>query len=208
MQLQVTGSWNLTKKALDKLCTFNTPFGRYRFLRVPFGIVSASKIFQRVMSQMVEDIDGNEAIMDDIVVWRKDQAEHDMCLKQVMDKAKACSLKFNKGKCKFWQPDFLCRTCIVWGRCESRSREDQSSSRHEATTEPDRTDDISWIHPISEEIHAQHSRHQCSSQKTDRRMLSGSGLRPKRTVSTSWRNWQQKLQYSGSITLHYLSHSQ
>ena len=69
----------------SKLCTFTTPFGRYRFLRVPFGIVSAREIFQRVMSQMVEDIDGTEAIMDDIVVWGKDQAEHDMRLKQVMD---------------------------------------------------------------------------------------------------------------------------
>ena len=90
----------------SKLCTFNTPFGRYRFLRVPFGIVSASEIFQRVMSQMVEDIDGSEAIMDDIVVWEKDQAEHGMRLKQVMDKAKACGLKFNKGKCRFRQNQF------------------------------------------------------------------------------------------------------
>ena len=55
------------------------------------------------MSQMVEDIDGSKAIMDDIVVWGKDQAEHDMRLKQVMDKAKACGLKFNKSKCKFRQ---------------------------------------------------------------------------------------------------------
>ena len=54
----------------SKLCTFNTPIGRCRFLRVPFGIVSAAgKIFRRVMSQMVEDIDECEAVMDDIVVW-------------------------------------------------------------------------------------------------------------------------------------------
>ena len=99
-----SGYWQLKlDEESSKLCTFNTPFGRYRFLRVPFGIVSASEIFQRVMSQMVEDIEGSEAIMDDIVVWGKDQAEHDMRLKQVMDKAKACGLKFNKGKCKFRQ---------------------------------------------------------------------------------------------------------
>ena len=164
-----SGYWQLKlDEESSKLCTFNTPFGRYRFLRVPFGIVSAREIFQRVMSQMVEDIDGTEAIMDDIVVWGKDQAEHDMRLKLVMDKAKACGLKFNKGKCKFRQNQISCRTCIVWGRSESRSREDKSSSRHEATAEPERTDDISRIHPIFEEIHAQHGRHQCSSQKTDR----------------------------------------
>ena len=51
----------------------------------PFGSVSASEIFQQVMSAMVEDIGGSEAVMDDIVVWGKDQAEHDMRRKQVMD---------------------------------------------------------------------------------------------------------------------------
>ena len=102
-----SGYWQLKlDEESSKLCTFNIPFGRYRFLRVPFGIVSASEIFQRVMSQMVEDIDGSEAIMDDIVVWGKDQAEHGMRLKQVMDKAKACGLKFNKGKCRFRQNQF------------------------------------------------------------------------------------------------------
>ena len=164
-----SGYWQLKlDEESSKLCTFNTPFGRYRFLRVPFGIVSASEIFQRVMSQMVEDIDGSEAIMDDIVVWGKDQAEHDMRLKQVMDKAKGMWSEVQQKQVQVsTEPDFLCRTCIVWGRSESRSREDQSSSRHEATTEPERTDDISRIHTISEEIHAQHGR-QCSSQKTDR----------------------------------------
>ena len=53
------------------------------------------------MSQMVEDIDGCEAVMDDLVVWGKDQTEHDQRLKKVMDKAKSCGLKFNKDKCKF-----------------------------------------------------------------------------------------------------------
>ena len=29
------------------LCTFNMPFGRYRFTRMPFGIKSASEVFQK-----------------------------------------------------------------------------------------------------------------------------------------------------------------
>jgi hypothetical protein len=97
-----SGYWQLKlDEESSKLCTFNTPYGRYRFLRLPFGIVSASEIFQRVMSQMVEDIDGAEAVMDDIVVWGKDQKQHDKRLKKVMDKAKAVGLKFNDKKCEF-----------------------------------------------------------------------------------------------------------
>ena len=33
------------------LCTFNMPFGRYRFTRMPFGIKSASKVFQKRMKK-------------------------------------------------------------------------------------------------------------------------------------------------------------
>ena len=34
--------WQLKlDEASTRLCTFNTPFGRYRFLRLPFGINSA-----------------------------------------------------------------------------------------------------------------------------------------------------------------------
>ena len=111
-----SGYWQLKlDEESSKLCTFNTPFGRYRLLRVPFGIISASEIFQRVMSQMVEDIDGSEAVMDDIVVWGKDQAEHDMRLKQVMNKAKACGLKFNKGKCRFRQNQISCVGHVLSG---------------------------------------------------------------------------------------------
>lgn len=44
------GSWQ-TKldESSTKYCTFDTPFGRYCFLRLPFGIISASEIFHRAM---------------------------------------------------------------------------------------------------------------------------------------------------------------
>lgn len=54
----------------SKLCTLNTPFGRYRFTRVPFGIKSAPEVIQKVISQMVSDIDGAEAIIDDIPIGK------------------------------------------------------------------------------------------------------------------------------------------
>ena len=38
-----SGFWQLElDKECSKLCTFNTPFGRYRYLRLPFGIKCAS----------------------------------------------------------------------------------------------------------------------------------------------------------------------
>ena len=89
----------------SKLCTFNTPFGRYRFLRLPFGINSASEIFQRTTSEMVQSIAGAENVIDDILVWGRNREEHDRRLKQVLEKAQEYNLKLSPGKCEFRKPE-------------------------------------------------------------------------------------------------------
>lgn len=43
-------------KISSKLCTFNTPFGRYKFLRLPFGINAAPEIFHAEMVKLFGDI--------------------------------------------------------------------------------------------------------------------------------------------------------
>ncbi|VDI13249.1 Hypothetical predicted protein [Mytilus galloprovincialis] len=83
-----------------KLCTFNTPFGRYRFARLTFPINSASKVFRKIVSEMVSDMEGAEAIIDDILIWGSDQKEHDMRLKQVLDRAREYKLKLSAGNAK------------------------------------------------------------------------------------------------------------
>ncbi|XP_014677264.1 PREDICTED: uncharacterized protein K02A2.6-like [Priapulus caudatus] len=55
-----SGYWQLElDEASSKLCTFNTPFGQYRYLRLPFGVSCASEIFQKKMKELFENIDGD-----------------------------------------------------------------------------------------------------------------------------------------------------
>ena len=75
-------------------------FGRYRFTRLPFGIKSAPEIFQRTMSQLLDDIQGTEIVIDDILVWGRDVSEHDARLKQVLNRAQEVNLKLNLDKCQ------------------------------------------------------------------------------------------------------------
>ena len=84
-----------------KLCTFNTPFGRYSFKRLQFGITSAPEVFQRVTTELFEGTAGVEVIIDDILVWGEDLKQHDERLEKVLQKAKERNLKLNKDKCKF-----------------------------------------------------------------------------------------------------------
>ena len=60
-----------------ELCTFNTPFGRYKFKCLPFGLSSALDVFQKVMSEMFESSEGVEVVVDDIVVWGESEEQHD-----------------------------------------------------------------------------------------------------------------------------------
>ena len=50
------------------LTTFNTPFGCFRWLRMPFGISSALEIWQRKMHEAIEGLQGVEMIGDDFLV--------------------------------------------------------------------------------------------------------------------------------------------
>ena len=89
-----SGYWQVKlDEQSSKLCTFNTPFGRYRFMRLPFGIKSAPKVFQNCMSELFADVDGVKVIVDDLLIWGKDDDEHDARLKQVLDRAREVNLK-------------------------------------------------------------------------------------------------------------------
>eukprot|EP00112_Aurelia_sp_Birch-Aquarium-sp1_P023220 Seg683.5 transcript_id=Seg683.5/GoldUCD/mRNA.D3Y31 product="putative protein K02A2.6" protein_id=Seg683.5/GoldUCD/D3Y31 len=83
------GFWQveLDKKSSD-LCTFNTPFGRYKFLRMPFGILSAAEVLQKKMIEAFEDIEGVQIIYDDILVTGKTIEEHDETLRKVLQRAR------------------------------------------------------------------------------------------------------------------------
>ena len=77
-----SGFWQIKlDEASSKLCTFNSPFGRYRFTRLPFGIKSAPEVFQKSMSNLFEDIEGAKPLVDDILVWGQDVKEHDVRLR-------------------------------------------------------------------------------------------------------------------------------
>jgi hypothetical protein len=55
-----SGYWHVKlDEPSSLLTTFNTPFGRYKWKRLPFGISVASEIFQKNLQQCVGDIEGN-----------------------------------------------------------------------------------------------------------------------------------------------------
>jgi hypothetical protein len=74
-------------EASSDLCTVGTPFGRYKFLRLPSGIKCAPEVFNGRFRQIF-DFDNVAVYIDDILIWGKTQAEHDATLLKVLQTAK------------------------------------------------------------------------------------------------------------------------
>lgn len=97
-----SGYWQIKlDDSSAKLTTFNTPFGRYCFLRLPFGILSASEIFQREIGSILEGIEGQAHAQDDIIIWGRNEKEHEERLQNVVKAIEKSGLKLNKAKCQF-----------------------------------------------------------------------------------------------------------
>ena len=57
------------------------------FKRLPFGISLTQDVFQPVMSEMFEDIEGVEVVVDDLLIWGETESEHDERLRRVLEHA-------------------------------------------------------------------------------------------------------------------------
>lgn len=106
------GFWHIKlEESSSFLTTFWTPFGRYRWLRLPFGISSAPEEFQHRQHEVLEGLTGAECVMDDIIVYgcgeTMDSAiqDHDRNLTAVLQRAREVGLKLNKDKFKLRQTE-------------------------------------------------------------------------------------------------------
>ena len=56
------------------MTTFNTAIGRYKFLCLPYGLISCQDVFQQKIDQAYEGLDSVSPIADDILI-REDRLQ-------------------------------------------------------------------------------------------------------------------------------------
>ena len=97
-----SGFWQipLAKKS-RLLTTFITPFGRYCFNKLPFGISSAPEVYQRRMHHILEGLPGVVCLMDDILIFAQNQKEHDVRLANTLKHLQEAGVTLNRDKCAF-----------------------------------------------------------------------------------------------------------
>lgn len=95
------GFWQIRLSERSAKLPFITPFGRFFFKRLPFGITSAPEVFQKRMSDILRGIDGVICLMDDLLIFGENRQQHDERLRQVLDRLSEKGLTLNPDKCEF-----------------------------------------------------------------------------------------------------------
>lgn len=99
------GFWQVQlDKPSSLLTTFNTPFGRYRWLRLPFGISTAPEEYQRRIHESLQGLKGIEDIVDDILcvgegdTYESAVKDHERNLIALLERCREKNIKLNSKK--------------------------------------------------------------------------------------------------------------
>ena len=82
----------------QKLTTMATPFGRYCWARLPFGLKISAEVFQRKLSQALEGLTGVICVADDIVIHAPNVETHDVYLRELLQRCRNVGIRLNRDK--------------------------------------------------------------------------------------------------------------
>ena len=91
----------VAEKDKDKTA-FCTPWGKYAFTRMPFGLRNAPATFQRCMNVVLEGLEEfTGAYIDDVIVYSNSWEEHLRHLREVLDRLRKHGLTAKPSKCEW-----------------------------------------------------------------------------------------------------------
>ncbi|GJT90153.1 putative reverse transcriptase domain-containing protein [Tanacetum coccineum] len=85
---------------------FRTRYGHYEFQVMPFGLTNAPAVFMDLMNRVCKPYLDKFVIVfiDDILIYSKDEKEHEEHLKTILELLKEEKLYAKFSKCEFWIP--------------------------------------------------------------------------------------------------------
>ena len=99
-----SGFWQIPLATESRLLTtFITPYGRFCFNKLPFGITSAPELFQKRMSCILAGLEGVVCLIDDVLIFAKDTKEHQTRLSATLTRIRDAGVTLNQEKCEFFR---------------------------------------------------------------------------------------------------------
>ena len=78
-----------------------TPFGLFKFVRMPFGLRNAAQTFQHFIDQVLHGLHFTFAYIDDVLITSKTPVEHQQHLRMVLERFQEHGIVINFAKCEF-----------------------------------------------------------------------------------------------------------
>ena len=98
--------WHIVLDLASSLLTmFNTPWGKYRWLRLPFGLKIASDVFQGGLDKVLRLHKGVHGISDGILTNGETETTHDGRLLTLLETARMNNLSLNPDRIQFKSTD-------------------------------------------------------------------------------------------------------
>ena len=94
----------LVEYSIPKMA-FNSPFGKYEYVKVPFGLAQAPAYFQELMTEILKDFDFAIAYLDDIIIFSRMAEEHPSHIRQIFEKLQVAKLSMKLSKCHFFSKE-------------------------------------------------------------------------------------------------------
>ncbi|KAJ8706686.1 hypothetical protein PYW07_012764 [Mythimna separata] len=85
----------------DNLTVINTHKGLFKYKRLVYGLSSSPGIFQRIMSNLVNDIPNVQVFLDDIIIGTTTMTQHLETLETLLERLHNSGIKLKKNKCFF-----------------------------------------------------------------------------------------------------------
>ena len=79
---------------------FVTPFGKYEFLMVPFGLAQAPAYFQLLTNKVLKGLKFTMTYLDDIIIFSQDESQHLEHIEIVFSCLRETGLKMKHSKCE------------------------------------------------------------------------------------------------------------
>lgn len=94
------GYWQLPlTESAKPLTAFQTPLGLYQFRRMPFGLVTASASFSRLMRKLLSDMENVDNFIDDIIIFTVTFQQHIEVLRDIFERLRNANLTAKPSKC-------------------------------------------------------------------------------------------------------------
>ena len=97
------------------LTTFTTPYGRFAFLRAPYGVTSIAEHYNRRMDEAFEGLTGFRKVVDDVIIFSRTKDEHIRHVRKFLTRCEEKGISLNVSKLQLAQQTVKFAGFIVSG---------------------------------------------------------------------------------------------